>query len=345
MKLSVLSIVSLFSFIFSLNPLVVSVNGYENPTAYYIGDVAINCGYYGNSTAVNGRPWFGDTGTRSVIYVNPGQKFIRLHFYPSSYRGFENSQDFNVKAGPFTLLKNFSASLAANALGVKYLVKEFCLNVEVNKYLNITFYPSQFTKDRSIYAFVNGIEIISMPTGLYYTNDGDLGSRVVGQGNRYHYIDNTTALEMVQRLNIGGSSISTEEDFGMFRRWGEDANFFLESELELANHLVHQIKYTGIPVYIAPPKIYQTSWKTLKDKRGDNMHNFTWKIPVDVGFEYLVRFHFCDFEIQMTGGGQKEFSVLINNHVAEDKADVISWSSNIQGLHADGEGRQRSRQV
>ncbi|KAI5648471.1 hypothetical protein M9H77_34476 [Catharanthus roseus] len=370
MNICVASITSLFSIIFFWNHFIVFINGFGNPTAYYIGDVAINCGSHGNSTAVDGRHWFGDTGTRSVIsllqpkgksasstadrrrlyvdpipymtarisasefyytfQVNPGQKFIRLHFYPYFYCGFESSKDFfTVKAGPFTLLKNFSASLAADALGVKYLVKEFCLNIEDNKYLNITFYPSKFTKDRSIYAFVNGIEIISMPTGLYYTTDGDSGPRIVGQNNGYHYIDNSTALEMVQRLNIGGSLISPGEDFGMFRMWGEDANYFLESELELANRVVHQIKYTGISVYAAPLKIYQTYWKRVKDKRGDEMHNFTWKIPVDVGFGYLVRLHFCHFDIETTGGGQREFNVLINNQVAEDKADVIRWSGSV----------------
>ncbi|KAL3523598.1 hypothetical protein ACH5RR_016432 [Cinchona calisaya] len=70
------------------------------------------------------------TGFGYKFEVNPGQKFIRLHFYPASYRGFENSVDFfTVKAGPFTLLGNFSASLTAETLGVKYHVKEFCLNV------------------------------------------------------------------------------------------------------------------------------------------------------------------------------------------------------------------------
>ncbi|KAL4376198.1 hypothetical protein GQ457_02G005810 [Hibiscus cannabinus] len=45
-----------------------------------------------------------------------GQKFIRLHFYPTSYPGFEDlsvKAFFSVKAGPFTLLSNFSALLQA----------------------------------------------------------------------------------------------------------------------------------------------------------------------------------------------------------------------------------------
>ncbi|KAI5648468.1 hypothetical protein M9H77_34473 [Catharanthus roseus] len=115
-----------------------------------------------------------------IFKVNPDQKFIRLHFYPSSsYSGFESSQDFFTK----------TSSRIYNS-------------------------PSLFTKDKSFYAFVNGIEIISIPTQLVfinYTMDGDLGARIVGQNDLHHYNDNSTALEMVQRLNVGGSSISCPE--------------------------------------------------------------------------------------------------------------------------------------
>lgn len=48
--------------------------------------------------------------------LSAGQKFIRLYFFPNSYPGFDdfsNKTFFSVKAGPFTLLKNFSALLHA----------------------------------------------------------------------------------------------------------------------------------------------------------------------------------------------------------------------------------------
>ncbi|KAL3523582.1 hypothetical protein ACH5RR_016416 [Cinchona calisaya] len=83
-----------------------------------------------------------------------------------------------------------------------------------------------------------------------------------------------------------------------------------------------------MPVFIAPPKLYQTSWK----KSGGNvrvthqMYNFTWKIPIELGFGYLVRLHFCELDDGMTESEQREFSVLINNHIVESQADVIRWS-------------------
>ncbi|XP_027102596.1 receptor-like protein kinase FERONIA [Coffea arabica] len=323
-----------------------------------MGDVAINCGSVGNSAALDGREWIGEASSKFMpslqprgksrsstalqvsslsvdpvpyttarisatpfyytFQVSPGQKFIRLHFYPASYRGFEKSMDFfTVKAGPFTLLRDFSASYAADTSSVKYLVKEFCVNVEENRELNIVFSPSLSSKSRNTCAFVNGIELISIPTGLYHTPDGDLGARIVNLMNRFHVIDNSTALEVIQRLNIGGNSISPIEDFGMFRRWSEDANYLLEpAGVHQVSHLAKRIKYTNMPAFIAPPKLYQTSWKIERDARANKMHKLTWKIPADLGFGYLVRLHVSQFGAEMSTNGQMEFRVLINNHIA-----------------------------
>ncbi|KAL3523549.1 hypothetical protein ACH5RR_016383 [Cinchona calisaya] len=337
------------------------------PAPNYIGDVAINCGSVVNSTALDGREWIAEDAATSIFRsdksrsstaaqkssyfsidpvpyktsrisstefgytfeVNPGQKFIRLHFYPASYLGFENSIDFfTVKAGPFTLLKDFSASHTAETLGVKYLVKEFCLNVEGNRKFNITFLPFVITKSNlKIHAFVNGIEIISMPTGLYYTPDGDLGAIAVGRKNLFRSIDNGTALELTHRLNIGGSFISSVEDLGMFRRWSEDANYLLESRVHRATHQVHRIKYAHMQAFIAPPKVYQTSWiKTGGSLRVNQMYNFTWKMPIELGFGYLIRLHFCKLDGRMVESEEREFSVLIDNHIAETRGDIIRWS-------------------
>ncbi|KAI3463885.1 hypothetical protein Pfo_020548 [Paulownia fortunei] len=213
-------------------------------------DLAINCGSTAASTAFDGKEWTGDMAsqlkgtsisssslqdltnidpvpyrsariTRSqfsyVFQVNPGQQFIRLHFNPVLYRGFKKYKDFfTVEASPFTLLGNFSASLTANALGVKYFVKEFFMNVEESQTLTLKF-SSEHSESRDTYAFINGIEIIPVPSGLYYTHDGDLGAQVVGQKSRV-FIDNSIALEMVHRYLI-----SSIVDSGI-RRWAANTN-------------------------------------------------------------------------------------------------------------------------
>ncbi|KAI8019270.1 Receptor-like protein kinase FERONIA [Camellia lanceoleosa] len=350
-------------FFFLHHLILTTANSSLTPYYYPVDDIAVNCGSFGNSIALDGREWTGDTGSQSTFsrhrngksvtsqvlqslsvdpipyltvqishswfaytfQVSPGQKFIRLHFYPALYPGFERSKAFfTVKAGAYTLLSNFSASLTADELGLKSFAKEFCVNIEENQALSITFSPSPSSTSDSIYAFVNGIEITSMPSSLYYTPDGDPGAHVVGQKHRFH-IDNSTALELVQRLNIGGSSISSVEDSGMFRQWSQDFNHLLESGVSPVTTSI-PIKYTNIPTYAAPQKVYQTAWSMDPNRQANKMCNLTWKLPVDVGFRYLVRLHFCELDYGIKESGQREFGIYINNKTAEARADLIKWS-------------------
>ncbi|XP_059650050.1 receptor-like protein kinase FERONIA [Cornus florida] len=275
--------------------------------------------------------WISNAQFTYTFKIRSGQKVIRLHFYPTSYPGFERSKAlFTVKAGPYTLLSNFNTSLTADALGVGYFAKEFCVSIEENQIVNITFSPSKSTSssnvdDDDVYAFINRIEIISMPTGLYYTLDGDLGTRVVGNKFFRHYIDNRTALEMVHRLNVGGRSISAVEDWGMFRMWSEDKNYLLQSTSLLRDSKNIMITYTNMATYPAPSEVYRTTWSMCSKQHTNQVYNITWKLPIDLGFRYLVRLHFCELEPMITESGQKQFDLLINNKIVETKANMIKW--------------------
>ncbi|XP_057491320.1 probable receptor-like protein kinase At5g38990 [Actinidia eriantha] len=351
----------IISVYFFLHHLIIPVAG----AIYYpLDNIAVNCGFSGNSTAADGRQWIGDNGSKYItshgskgklinsiavdrllspdpvpyktarisrsqftytFQVSPGIKFIRLHFYPTSYRGFKRSKAFfTVKAGPYTLLSNFSAALTSDALGLPSFAKEFCANVEENQRLIISFTPSKGNSTDEVYAFVNGIEVISMPTGLYHTQEGEEGAHVVGK--KHHFsIDKNTALEKAFRLNVGGSSILSLQDTGMFREWSGDSNYLLESSV-LPATTTSRIEYTNIPAYIAPQKVYQTSWSIVPDKQANKTFNFTWKLPVDLGFRYLLRFHFCELGYKIKERGNTGFSIFVNEEVAEAKSDIIEWS-------------------
>ncbi|XP_052200110.1 receptor-like protein kinase FERONIA isoform X2 [Diospyros lotus] len=330
---------------------------------------ALNCGSSGNSTALDGRQWTGDVASRYIIlqgsrgrrelvsstpigkhlippphpvpymtaqisrstftytfHVTPGQKFIRLHFYPTEYPGFERSKAFfTVKAGPYTLLRNFSAALTADVLALPSFAKEFCVHVDDSQPLILTFSPSS----EETYAFINGIEIVSIPTGLYHSREGDdPGVHVVGKKFRYPnpiFLDTSFALETVHRLNVGGSSILPIEDIGMFREWFEDSNYFLESRAMPVTTTI-RINYAVIPTYSAPTRVYQTSRSMTRDVQAKECISFTWKLPVDQGFRYLLRFHFCELEYEIKEVGQMEFSIFIDNQIAEANADLIKWA-------------------
>ncbi|XP_073151286.1 uncharacterized protein [Henckelia pumila] len=203
------------------------------------GDVSINCGSKLTSAAKNGREWVGDmhpmlssslqikgssTVARNsisadtipyttarishsafsyIFLVKPGQIFIRLHFNPVPYKGFQRYKDlFTVEAASFTLLHNFSASLTADALGMKSFAKEFCINIQENQILHMVF----SSQSRHTYAFLNGIEINSVPSHHSYLHGGG--------------IDKTTALEMVHRLKVKQDSFwSTDDSNSMFGMW------------------------------------------------------------------------------------------------------------------------------
>ncbi|KAK9067170.1 hypothetical protein SSX86_014495 [Deinandra increscens subsp. villosa] len=246
-------------------PFILSIKA-DLPAPYYpIDDIAVNCGSIGNTSALDGREWTGDVGTK-----------------------------FSLSR------KQAGGSISSKA---------------VHTSLSVT----------HAYAFVNGIEVISMPSDLYYTPEGEPGADVVNPHRYKFYIDNTTALETVHRLNIGGSSVSPIEDTGMFRRWSKDSDYLLEKHKKSqVYHATSMIKYTNIPTISAPLKVYQTSWSTSSYIKKST--TFTWKLPVDLGFRYLVRLHFCQHEPKKrTNNGHSEFGIMVNNQIAETKVDVAKW--------------------
>ncbi|KAL4636914.1 hypothetical protein ACB092_03G042700 [Castanea dentata] len=328
-------------------------------------NINLDCGSFGHSTALDGRTWIGDGNsilfpvehaqnnaslttsavqlssfatqipyTTARLSLSPfsyifssltaGQKFVRLYFYPATYGTFDRSKArFSVKAGPFTLLLNFNASLTADAdddFG-DTIFREFCVNIEEGQRLNLTLTPS----DSNSFAFVNGIEILSMPTNLYYTSSDDQGVPLIGQEQLYFV--NGIALEMLYRINVGGGFISPAEDTGMFRSWNSDYKYLTEDlSSVLPVNTTIELNFSRIPPYTAPEEIYRTA-RTLGTNRSYNkLFNLTWQFPVDSQFDYLVRLHFCEFQPEIKEAGDRVFLIFIANQTAERAADVIRWS-------------------
>ncbi|XP_059645699.1 receptor-like protein kinase FERONIA [Cornus florida] len=262
-----------------------------------------------------------------VFSVTAGQKFIRLHFHPSQYQNFDPSKAFfSVKANQFILLNNFSASLTAASLGPDYLFKEFCINIEdEDQTLNLTFTPSSTPSDA--HAFINGIEIVSMPTNLYYTPaEAQYGITFIGHEQTPIRIENNTALETVRRLNVGGSYISPADDTGMFRSWNDDRGYVSNIGALPVNYSFNPIFSSGVPNYTAPAQVYKTARSMGNNKTENQNYNLTWNLPVDSGFTYLVRLHFCEFQVEVTKQSDREFTIFIADKTAERQADVIVWA-------------------
>jgi hypothetical protein len=319
--------------------------------------ILVTCGSSGNSTSLDGRIWIGDVYSKfspsedsqnqtsfgastvqrsrsaaqtpyttarvslsAFTYMFPvtaGRKYIRLYFNPDLYPKFDSSiAQFSVKAGRFTLLSNFIPSLKADTL-----LREYFITIDEDQELNITFTPS-FSNS---HAFINGIEILSMPQNLYYPSD-DEGIPFIGQQFPV-LIENSTALEMVYRVNVGGRSIPPSEDTGMFRSWSPDDEYLSEGKqlgLNISNSTI-QLKFTKIPAYTAPDEVYRTARSMGPNETINKSYNLTWEFPVDSGLSYLVRLHFCEIQPEITQEHDRVFLIFIANQTAEEAADVIFW--------------------
>ncbi|KAK5819817.1 hypothetical protein PVK06_024843 [Gossypium arboreum] len=336
----------------------------EQPAYVPTDNITLNCGATTDLLANDGRSWAADKnskfgpfessqiksqayeadtqdGSETVPYmtarvsrsefkytfpVTPGKKFVRLYFHAVSYKEYDRSKAlFSAKAGSFTLLKNFSASLVADSKDVKSFFREFYLNVKDNEVLDLVFTPSR-SASYDTYAFIIGIEIVSMPTNLYYTPPDSLDVPFVGHSYPFP-VGNDTALEMAYRLNVGGKSISPNDDTSLFRLWSDDFFYMTKNSYVTVNTSM-PINYTMIPRYTAPEMVYRTAWELGPSLAYNEQHNLPWRLPVVSGFKYMVRLHFCEQQDLVTPGDRK-FKVFINSQTARENTDVITWTRHV----------------
>ncbi|RXI09519.1 hypothetical protein DVH24_006196 [Malus domestica] len=171
-----------------------------------------------------------------------------------------------------------------------------------------------------------------MPDNLYYTSPQSADGPVsVGSINPYP-IENNTAMEMVYRINVGGSQLSFNRDTGMYRNWdGIQVDYNYLDDLSknfsvLPQNSSIQPDFSEIPEYSAPEEVYRTARSMGTNKTINKIYNLTWGFQVDSTFYYFVRLHFCEFEGDVTLPGDRLFQIFISNHTAEQMADVITWS-------------------
>ncbi|XP_028774803.1 receptor-like protein kinase FERONIA [Neltuma alba] len=331
--------------------------------------IFLSCGGPPDSTDTDGRKWTSDVGSKFLsstgkskkseaatqdpsvpevpfvtarvfeseftysFPVAAGRKFIRLYFYPSSYDGLNASNAiFSVTAQSYTLLRNFSAAQTVSALNYVSLVKEYLVNVEGDS-LNVTFTPSPNASNA--YAFVNGIEIVSMPPDIYASPTEN--PVIVGTQTPYTF-DNSTALETVYRLNVGGNDISPSHDTGLFRSWNDDTIYLYGAAFGVTEPADPEVNITyppDTPSYVAPVDVYSTARSMGPNADINKNYKLTWIFSIDSGFSYLVRLHFCEGTTNITKVNQRVFDIFLGNQTAEDEADVIAWAKSQYNLPHD----------
>ncbi|KAI6670375.1 hypothetical protein NL676_005260 [Syzygium grande] len=168
-----------------------------------------------------------------------------------------------------------------------------------------------------------------MPERLYYNTvvDSTEGIKLAGQAAPYTF-RTTDALAMVKRLNVGGNSIDSAGDTGMYRTWDTDDVYVTSSNSGvLPVNTTIQLSYSDqVPNYTAPDLVYTTARSMGTNKTINLSYNLTWSIEVDTEFYYLVRLHFCEFQIEINDPTDRVFEIFIDSQLVEDRADIISWS-------------------
>ncbi|KAH7560929.1 hypothetical protein JRO89_XS10G0141500 [Xanthoceras sorbifolium] len=239
-----------------------------------------------------------------------GRLWIRLYFYPFVYEKYDMSNaKFSVSSANHGLLSDFGGVNSS-------VVKEFSVNVTSGT-LDVTFSPSGDS-----FAFVNALEVISVPNELITDDAASVSPPGRFQGLLWQ------ALETVHRVNMGGPTVTFENDT-LWRTWVPDQSFLVEKNLAKSVSNIPAVNYPegGATPLIAPSSVYGTATKMNSEKDPNSNFNVTWEFKVDPGYQYLVRFHFCDIVSRKLN--ELYFNVFIDSMIAVRDLDLSIATSNI----------------
>lgn len=240
----------------------------------------------------------------------PGRHWIRLHFFPfvAENRNLSSAK-FSVSAQSFTLLKDFHIDHGST-------IKEYSVNISSDT-LVLTFTPSTDS-----FAFVNALEVLPLAEDLLPGDAKTVGLQD-GQRNLQKH-----ALQTVMRVNMGNVSVSPQNDT-LARSWVPDGSFLIHSNEKFVSN-IDAVKFrTGFSEDIAPKSVYGTTTKLITE--GDPIYaNVSWHFDADPGFEYLVRFHFCD--IVNSSALDLNFNVYINSWFVSSYNDISNRDLGVVGV-------------
>ena len=242
----------------------------------------------------------------------PGWHWIRLHFFPFVSREFNMSTaKFSVSVKNFTLIREYQPRSGPE-------VREYSLNISSGP-LVLTFTPSADS-----FAFVNALEVLSLPDGLIPD-----GAPVVLHSGSYQNLDKQ-ALETVFRVNMGNQTVYPQNDT-LWRLWISDSNYLKHNNLGIFVSKEDAVNYTsgGPTPETAPRSVYGTATTINGEADPRILANVTWLFDVDPEFEYLVRFHFCN--IVSPSPRKLFFNFYINALAVVTDFDLGGKTSNIFG--------------
>ncbi|KAG5555288.1 hypothetical protein RHGRI_012731 [Rhododendron griersonianum] len=136
-----------------------------------------------------------------------------------------------------------------------------------------------------------------------------------------------SAFETMFRLNVGGQYISEDNDTSLSRIWYDDSPYLYGAAFGITSEADKNVSIdypSNLTEYIAPVDVYRTARTMGPNPKVNIKFNLTWVFPVDGNFTYIVRLHFCEFQVSKTN--QRVFDIFINNQTAQEAADVLAWA-------------------
>ncbi|KAG8645150.1 probable receptor-like protein kinase At2g39360 [Manihot esculenta] len=253
---------------------------------------------------------FNETSYYSFSVNKPGRHWIRLYFFPFMFRNYNlSTAKFSVSAQNFTLINEYQPKVDPE-------VKEYSFNVTSDKLV------LSFTPFANSFAFVNALEVFSLPDELIPP-----GAPTIGSQGKYQNLGKH-ALETVERLNMGNQTVSPLNDT-LWRLWEADGKYLKHSNVQKFVSNVRAVNFTKgkLTENIAPSSVYGTATILNSDPDPQTNANVTWLFDVDPGFEYLVRFHFCD--ILPRPAAKFFFNVYIGSSAVVQYLDLLNRTSDV----------------
>lgn len=223
--------------------------------------------------------------------------------------------EFHVVANGFLLLRTFRLPNS----GDSPVIKEFVIPV-VSGELKITLVPSE----KSSFAFVNAIEVISTPRDLI----ADVAQLVDPEKNERIHGLLRNGFETVHRVNVGGFKVTPFND-SLWRTWVTDDAYFASSDGSETVHFGGRIKYQmgGASREVGPDNVYNTARVIRSSDNSIPKVNLTWSFEVEKGYDYMVRMHFCD--IASVSTHMLYFNVYVNGRLAYENLDLSDITNSL----------------
>ncbi|KAM0904654.1 hypothetical protein ACQ4PT_017869 [Festuca glaucescens] len=219
---------------------------------------------------------------------------LRLHLLQSA--------QFAVATGDLQLISDSRA--ASPAAWGRYNYREYLLPHRAGGLLHLRFSP----RPGSI-ALLNAVELFPAPNSLLPLSLNPPGVLRLA--------------ETFYRVNAGAHGAASSLNDSFSRLWESDAAYLLNAAAARSVSVdPASVRYPqgAVPPYAAPAAVYAQAQEMADARVGNQRFNLSWAFPVDPGFRYSVRLHFCD----IVGRNSTDllFEVYLNNDTVLSNFDL-----------------------